>query len=104
MKPSSVIKWYSEREVEALIFHYAELKSVASVYGPGLRVLLLMADLDRAIRDMPRKEYFAVLLHGQLGYVLRDAEKVLGISRSTLHDRFQSGVTWLTSYLNGEDV
>lgn len=94
-------KWYTEREVTALIDQYPELREVKSVYGPGLRVLCLLADLDQAVRNMPPKEYHAVLLHGLLAHSIRDAEKILGISRSTLHDRFEAGISWLTEYMNG---
>lgn len=99
---SKTFQWYSCKEVEALVYNYAELKSAMDVRGPGLRVLFLLADLDLAIAKMPPKEYHAVLLHGQLSYTLRDAEKVLGVSKSTLHDRFASGIRWLVDYLNGD--
>lgn len=95
-------RWYSENEVTALIDQYAELRCVKAVYGPGLRVLCLLADLDKAVSMMPPKEYQAVLLHGFLQHTIRDAEKILGISRSTLHDRFEAGILWLTNYMNGE--
>lgn len=101
---TKIHQWYSFKEVEALVCNYAELKSAMDVRGPGLRVLLLLADVDRAIANMPPKEYHAILLHGQLSYTLRDAELVLGVSKSTLHDRFTSGINWLVDYLNGVAV
>ncbi len=101
---SSKHRWYAFKEVEALVCNYAELKSAMDVRGPGLRVLILLADIDTAIGKMPPKEYQAVLLYGQLGYTLRNVENILGVSKSTLHDRFTSGIGWIVDYLNGVEV
>jgi DNA-directed RNA polymerase specialized sigma24 family protein len=92
---------YSEKEVRGLIEGYAELREAKEVYGEGLSILVKLADLGRAVEKLPPKEYQAVLLHGQMRHTVRDAEQLLEIARATLHDRYESGISWLTRYLNG---
>lgn len=95
---------YSANEVRGLIEGYAELRERKRTSGAGLHILCLLADLDRAIYHMPPKEYQAVLLYGQLGHTIRDAEESLGVSKSTLHRRYESGIAWIVQYLNtGEE-
>lgn len=53
---------------------------------------------------MPPREYHAVLLHGLLSRTVRDAEALLGVSRSTLQDRYDAGIDWIVRHLNtGEE-
>lgn len=68
----------------------------------GLLILVMLVDLDCAIKHMPPKEYQAVLLHGLLGHILDDAQELLGISRPTLIKRYRDGLEFLTDYMNGE--
>jgi DNA-directed RNA polymerase specialized sigma24 family protein len=91
---------YTPAEIKALIESYAELREEKDTNPRGLRVLVMLADLERAIAHMPPKEYHAVLLHGLLGETVRDAETYLGVSKSTLLDRYHAGVAWITDYLN----
>lgn len=91
---------YSTKEVKGLIEGYAELREAKATYGHGLFVLCLLTDLDSAIKLMPPKEYQAVLLHGQLRHTVRDAEQILEVARSTLSDRYERGIAWITKYLN----
>jgi len=91
---------YSEAEVRSLIDGYAEYKAKKSTHGVGLVFLVRLADLDGAIALLPPKEYQAILLHGMLGHTIRDAEELLGVSRSTLHDRYESGISWIVRILN----
>ena len=83
---------------------YTVLREVKDTSARGLRWLLLLSDLDRAISHMPPKEYHAVLLHGLLGHVVRDAEVLLGCSKDTLARRYQAGIDWITTYLNYGDA
>lgn len=91
---------YSVKEVRGLIENYAALKEAKDTNGPGLRILVVLADLTGAIAKLPPKEYQAVLLHGQLRHTVRDAEQVLEVARQTLHDRYESGISWIVRYLN----
>jgi DNA-directed RNA polymerase specialized sigma24 family protein len=95
---------YSTAETRALIEGYAELKEAKSTSGFGLRILCQLADLDRAIKNMPPKEYQVVLLHGLLGHTVRNAEELLGISRHTLLDRYRKGIEFLTDHMNNRDA
>ena len=91
---------YSVNEVRGLIEGYAELRERKGTYGGRLAILCRLADLDKAIYRLPPKEYQAVLLYGQLGHTVRDAEVSLGVSKSTLHRRYESGIAWIVQYLN----
>lgn len=93
---------YRRREIKALVDGYLELRGQRSTYGSGLRTLLHLADLERAIRKLPPAEYQAILIHGLLRHTFRDASVVLGVSRSTLYERYESGLSWLAHFLNGE--
>lgn len=100
MRPSR----YRPDEIKALIEGYAELREAKDTTPRGLRFLVTLADLDRAVKRMPPREYQAVLLHGLLGHTVRAAEVLLGVQRSTLDDRYQAGIAWLTNYLNGTEA
>lgn len=91
---------YSAPEVKALIECYTEIREMRDTAPSRLKHLVRVADLDRAIRYMPPKEYQAVLLYGLLGHTVRDAEQLLGVHKSTLQDRYDRGIEWLTTYLN----
>lgn len=91
---------YSDKEVRSLIESYTEFREKKSTHGLGLLVLLKLCDIDHAVRLLPPKEYQAVLLYGMLGHTIRDAEGLLGVSKSTLHDRYESGIRWIVRILN----
>ena len=67
----------------------------------ALLLLCKLVDIDRAIRTLLPKEHHAVLIHGQLGYTVRDAAKILGVGKSTVDDHYAKGIASMTSYLNG---
>lgn len=93
---------YTRAEVKGLVDGYAEFREIRDTTpGTGLRALIFLADLDCGIRALPPKEYQAILLHGLLRHTIRDASPLLGVSRSTLYERYDAGLTWLTDYLNG---
>lgn len=98
MRPAN----YRPDEVRGLVEMYAVLREKKETYRSGLDILVRLADLDQAIAAMPPKEYHAVLLHGLLGHVLRDAHTLLGVAERTLLDRYHAGIEWLTNYLNGD--
>ena len=91
---------YNAKEVRGLVEGYAELREKKSTYGVGSIILIRLADLDRAIALLQPKEYQAILLHGLLGQTIRDAETLLGVSKSTLYDRYDSGIAWLVRIMN----
>jgi DNA-directed RNA polymerase specialized sigma24 family protein len=65
-----------------------------------LWVLVRYADLNLSLRQMPPKEYQAVLLVGLLGLDTRWAGKELGVSHDTMWRRYQRGLDWLTNHMN----
>ena len=94
---------YTRREVKGLVDNYAELKGRRDT-TPGFPLFLLLAlvDLDRAIANLPPKEYQAILLHGLLRQTVRGAAAgLLGVSPTTLYERYESGLEWITDFLNG---
>lgn len=88
---------YSSNEIEGLIEYYAE----RDVFTSKLQWLVRFCDLDLAIREMPPKEYQAVLLVGILGLPLRVAAKSLEVSKDTVWKRYNRGIVWLANWLNG---
>jgi DNA-directed RNA polymerase specialized sigma24 family protein len=88
---------YSLEEVEALIEGYADLEPVRY----KLKWLVRLCDLDIAIRQMPPKEYQAVLLVGLLGLSVRAAGSDMGVSPQKMWRRYRRGLEWLVNYLNG---
>lgn len=95
---------YSLKEVKGLVENYQNLREVKSNHGVGLDILVRLADLDRAIYYLPPKEYQAVLLYGQLRSSSRVIEQALEVSRATLARRYDSGISWIVAFLNGEEV
>lgn len=97
---SSMRVRYSENEVRNLIENYAVYREKKSTRGAGLVFLCLLADIDMAVKLLPPPEYEAILLHGMLGHTVRDAEELLGVSKSTMQRRYDSGITWIVRILN----
>lgn len=93
---------YSQGEVRVYIEGYAELREAKDTNPRGLRALVIVSDLDRAISHMPPKEYQAVLLHGLIRLTERAAGEALGVSHPTVRARYEAGIAWITNYLNGE--
>lgn len=91
---------YSIKEVRGLINEYYELRESKGVYRHGLHVLIVLADLERALRKMPPKEYRAVLVHGLLRVPSREAGQALGVSHMTVQNRMEAGISWIVRYLN----
>ena len=92
---------YTTDEIEALVEGYAEVRPTA---GHKLSWLVRYCDLDRALGNMPPKEYQAVLLIGLLGLDTRWAGRELGTSHVTMWKRYRSGLEWLCNHLNGGQV
>lgn len=90
---------YRLEEVEALVEGYAEIRPT-----PKLPWLVRYCDLDRALRNMPPKEYQAVLLIGLLGLDTRWAGRELGTSHVTMWKRYRRGLEWICNHLNGGEV
>lgn len=91
---------YSVDEVEALIDYREEFEPTRF----KLTWLVRFWDLDVAIRNLPPKEYQAVLLVGLIGLDVRTAGTLLGCSHQTAWRRYQRGIEYIVIYLNGGHV
>lgn len=90
---------YTPDEVQALLEHWEEYR-----HSPRLWILVRYADLTVALREMPPKEYQAVLLCGLLTMTVREAGLHLGVSKDTAARRYMKGLEWIANYLNGRDT
>jgi hypothetical protein len=93
-------KWwpnYSFEEVEALVEGYEEMRDRRS----RLAWLVRYCDLDRALPQLNRKEYEAVLLVGKFGFDTRTAGALVGASHTAMWKRYRRGIQSLTDRLNG---
>lgn len=88
---------YTEDEVEAIVDGYAELTGYRQ--KPYLQVRLL--DVERGLRRTSLVYAQAMFLVGMLGLSLREAGKVLGVSKDTVYRRYSRGIQELTRKLNG---
>ena len=85
-----------------LVEEYEELREVKDTGSRGrLHILVKLADLDKAVRFLGRKEYEAILLCGILGITMRTAGNMLGVSAQTMSNRYNRGLSSLARYLNG---
>lgn len=110
-KPSNEQRWrmstrrvglYSPAEVRHWIEDYEEVKERKGVRpGAPLHILCCLADIERALKTLNRKEYEAVLLCGLNGISMRTAGNLLGVSAMTMSRRYRSGLENVTTYLNG---
>lgn len=95
-------KWkpnYTVDEIEGLIEWYA----VRDVFTSKLQWLVRYCDLEKAIREMPPKEYQAVFSIGIAGLPLREAARQFGVSKDTMWTRYNRGIVWITNHLNKRD-
>lgn len=93
---------YSEREVQGLVEAYSVLREYKGTWR-GLLTLCRLADIDRALRQLPSNERIAVLLHGMIGIEREEAGVYLGVSGRTVSRYYAQGLASMTRYLNGEE-
>jgi DNA-directed RNA polymerase specialized sigma24 family protein len=93
---------YRDTEVRALIESYEELREKRDTKpGAPLRALLTLADIDRELSRLPRKEQQALLLVGKAGITTRTGGVLIGVTAMEMSRRYQSGMERLVTYLNG---
>ena len=92
---------YSPREVRGLVEEYAALRSSADTTRRGLRHLVQMADLNKALARIPLKLWGPVLVHGLLGVQQIDAAQILHISQPALSKRYRQGLEEAHHWING---
>lgn len=96
---------YTEETIIRMIENYAALKSMADT-KPGRRLdtLVRMADLDRALDQLPLDLWRVMLVHGLIGVPTREAGEELQISRSAVSRRFRLGIEELYFHMNGGET
>jgi DNA-directed RNA polymerase specialized sigma24 family protein len=96
---------YSEGEVKALIEDYAAYRAAADTTPRGRRLdfLVMLADLDKALKQLPMKEWEAVLLHGLLGIPQAETAHLLQIKQQTVNKRYRQGLEDVHYWINGGD-
>ena len=76
------------------------MKAKVDTTRPGLRILVQLADLGRAMSCLSRSHWEVVLLCGLLGLPQEVAAPLIGIRQQTLSDRYQHAVEELTIHIN----
>jgi DNA-directed RNA polymerase specialized sigma24 family protein len=92
---------YAPSEVRALVEEYAAVRASADTTRRGLRCLVQMADLNRALARIPLKFWGPVLVHGLLGVPQMEAAQALRISQQALSKRYRQGLEEVTYFING---
>lgn len=92
---------YSDGEVRALIEEYAALKEKADTSRSGLRFLVMLADLEKALAQLPLKFWEVVLLHGLLGVPQTEVARLLQVSHQAVSKRYRQGLEEASYLING---
>jgi DNA-directed RNA polymerase specialized sigma24 family protein len=92
---------YSEGEVRALVEEYAAFKEKADTSRSGLRFLVMLADLDKAMESLPMKWWSVVLLHGLIGIPQMEVARLLQVSHQAVSKRYRLGLEEIHYLING---
>lgn len=92
---------YTEEEVRTLIEEYAALKAKVDTTRPALRFLVMMADLERALKRLPRKYREVVLLHGLVGLSSAETAQHLSVSYQAVSKRYRQALEEVHYLMNG---
>lgn len=87
---------YTLEEVTVIVEEYAELRY--KKHRPFILVRLM--DLERVLRRLSPKHRAAVLLCGMVGLTTRTAGVLAGVSKDTMHRRYQRGLGEIVMHLN----
>lgn len=94
---------YTPVEVRNLIEEYAALSAEADTTRQGLRCLVALADLNKALAKLPLKLWEVVLVHGLLGIPQQEAAEELHMKQQTLGKRYRQGLEDVHWFINGGD-
>jgi DNA-directed RNA polymerase specialized sigma24 family protein len=86
-----------ESELEVLVKEYEELDGLRHKAWIHVRLM----DIDQAWDCLPPTEKEAILLLGFMGLRLDTAAAIMDVGRVTMWDRYNRGLRYLASYLNG---
>ena len=93
---------YREAEVRYLIENYAATLEARDVNGPGLNMLVKVADLKVAWRRLRRDDRNALLAMGVIGADSRTAGVALEKSHTWVQKRYRQALEELTLLMNGD--
>lgn len=94
---------YSPEHVRTLIEEYAGLRERVDTTAAGLRPLVQLADLDRALDRLPLRYWEPVLLHGLLGFPQDEAARLLAVSQQAVSKRYRRALEEIHYFINGGD-
>jgi len=94
---------YTEEEVRTLIEEYVALKAKVDTTRPALRYLVMMADLERALKRLPRNYREVVLLHGLVGLSSAEAAAHMNVSPRAVGKRYHRALEEVHYLMNGGD-
>lgn len=92
---------YSPDQVRALVESYQEIVEKSDTTPHGLYALVRVADIDRALEQLPLKHWEVVLLHGMLGLPARAAAELLHVSHQAVSKRYRQALEELHYVING---
>ena len=92
---------YTEKEVQALIEEYAALKAKADTTRRGLLILVMVADLELALRRLSRKYREVVVLHGLAGLSSAETAAQLQVSYQAVNKRYRQALEETHYLMNG---
>lgn len=84
-----------------MIEEYAAFKEKADTSRSGLRFLVMLADLDKAMESLPVKWWSAVLLHGLIGIPQQEVARLLHVSQQAVAKRYRLGLEEVHYMING---
>ena len=94
---------YTEEEVQALIKEYEAVRESSDTTRRGLRYLVQIADLNKALEQLPLKYWEVVLLHGLLGVPQQETAQLLQVSQQAVGKRYRRGLEEVVYLINGGD-
>lgn len=94
---------YKPEYVRLLVEGYAALVSSADTTTTGLRYLVELADLNRALSRLPREYRGVVFVHGIRGLTQEDTARVLQKSQRWVSHQYRDALEEITWAINGGD-
>lgn len=92
---------YSEDSIRALIESYPETANKRDTTPSGLYALVRIADLDKALQQLPLDYWGVILLHGMLGLPTREVARLLEKSHVWVGKRYHKALEELHYLMNG---
>lgn len=92
---------YAAEEVRTLIEEYAAIRARVDTTRPALRYLVMLADLERALKRLPRKYREVVVFHGLGGLSSAETANHLHVADRTVRKRYGQALEEVQYLING---